>query len=53
VLRRIEEAAREARAFEPENRRVWLDIVGRVIAKAPPAEPETSAPPDEPRLIIP
>ena len=54
VLRRVEEAAREARGLEPENRRVWLDIVGRVISKAPPMEEQpSSAPQEEPRLIIP
>jgi hypothetical protein len=53
VLRRVEDAAREARALEPENRRVWLEIVGRVISKTPPMEETPGAPADEPRLIVP
>jgi class 3 adenylate cyclase len=54
VLRRVEDATREARALEPENRRVWLETVGRVIAKTPPTEQQpATAPPEEPRLIIP
>ena len=53
VLRRVEEAAREARALEPENRRVWLEIVGRVISKAPAQDEASSAAPEEPRLIVP
>jgi hypothetical protein len=54
VLRRVEDAVREARALEPENRRVWLEAVSRVISKAPPEEKGSAAPaPEEPRLIIP
>jgi hypothetical protein len=52
VLRRVEEAARDARATEPDNRRVLLDVIGRLISKAPP---DDSAPrqPQESRLIVP
>ena len=53
VLRRIEEAVREARALEPDNRRVWLEAVSRVIATTPPAESASTEAPEEPRLIIP
>ena len=53
VLRRIEDAVREARGLEPDNRRVWLETVGRVISKAPATEQTSSTPPDEPRLIVP
>jgi hypothetical protein len=52
VLRRVEDAARDARALEPDNRRVLLDVIGRLIAKAPPDERDTPQPP-EPRLIMP
>jgi hypothetical protein len=52
VLRRVEDAARDARALEPDNRRVLLDVIGRLIAKAPADERETPQPP-EPRLIMP
>jgi len=51
VLRRVEDAARDARAIEPDNRRVLLDVIGRLIAKAPADEREMPAP--EPRLIVP
>ena len=52
VLRRVEEAARDARALEPENRRVLLDVIGRLIAKAPPDEPASQSAPES-RLIMP
>ena len=50
VLRRIEEAAREARAVDRENRRAFLDLLGRVIP-----EREEQEPPSTPasRLIVP
>ncbi len=35
VLRRLGEAVGEIRALEPDNRRAFLDLLGRVIAKAP------------------
>jgi len=58
VLRRIAEAAREARAGDPSNRRAFLDVLGRVLARtgtpASAAEGADPAPPGEtPRLIVP
>lgn len=56
VLRRIAESAREMRAAEPDNRRVLLDLIGRVIRKP---EPTDAAPPGAEsgdaasRLIVP
>jgi hypothetical protein len=55
VLRRFQEAAREARAGNPSDRRAFLDLLGRVVRKS---AAESSAEdgvtvPDEPRLIIP
>ena len=52
VLRRVEEAARDARALEPDNRRVLLDAIGRVISKTPADEGAAEAT-SEPRLIVP
>ena len=49
VLRRIEEAAREARAIDRDNRRAFLDLLARVI----PDSSEQEAPPASPRLIVP
>ena len=48
ALRRIEDAVREIRALAPENRRAFLELLGRVISEAPPAEPT-----EAPRLIVP
>ena len=48
VLRRIEEAAREARAVDRENRRAFLDLLGRVIP-----ERDEEAVIGGPRLIVP
>jgi hypothetical protein len=54
VLRRLEDAAREARAVEQENRRALLDVVGRVISRgAPGGDADTPPPAPEPRLIVP
>jgi hypothetical protein len=52
VLRRLEEAAREARGGDPQNRRAFLDVLGRVISASETSE-EPDAPRDAPRLIIP
>ena len=49
VLRRIEEAAREARAIDRDNRRAFLDLLARVIPESGAQE----APPASPRLIVP
>jgi hypothetical protein len=55
VLRRMEEAARDARAGSPSDRRAFLDLLGRVVRKtdAPDSGEESGAAPDEPRLIVP
>ena len=50
VLRRIEEAAREARAIDRGNRRAFLDLLGRVIPESDEQEPPPAA---SPRLIVP
>jgi len=53
VLRRVEEAAREAAAAEPSDRRSFLDLLGR-IAQKPEGEAAADPPPAEPsRLILP
>ena len=57
VLRRLEEAVRDVRALEPDNRCAFLDLLGRVISKTPdavrsdPGTGEGAAPPS--RLIVP
>ena len=54
VLRRLEDAAREARAAEQQNRRALLDVIGRVINRdATRADAEPPPPAPEPRLIVP
>ena len=50
VLRRIEEAVRDVRATDQQNRRAFLDLLGRVIVNTPP---DGAAAPEEPRLIVP
>ena len=54
VMRRIAEAARETRGVEPQNRRAFLDLLGRVLARTgqhdEPVEPVAAEPP---RLIVP
>ncbi len=56
VLRRMGDAAREMRGLEPENRRAFLELLGRVITRDPsPAgdeRAEADAPPPS-RLIVP
>lgn len=49
VLRRIEEAAREVRIGHPDNRRAFLDLLGRVMPRSDDREPAGA----EPRLIVP
>jgi hypothetical protein len=57
VLRRLEQAVKGARVAEPENRRAFLDLVGRVVK--PRERPGETADPvrvssdQEPRLIVP
>jgi hypothetical protein len=54
VMRRVEEAAREARAGEEGNRRAFLDLLGRVIRKTDADQGEPAGPGMEPpRLIVP
>jgi hypothetical protein len=56
VLRRIETAARDTGAIDRENRRAFLDLLGRVITKtvASVAGPEADAdPPGHSSLILP
>jgi hypothetical protein len=53
VLRRVEDAARDARAVEPENRRALLDLIGRVIARVPPEGDDAPRSASESRLIVP
>jgi hypothetical protein len=56
VVRRVGEAAREMRAPEPDNRRTFLDLLGRVIRDpAPDASAERAAAqaPASARLIVP
>jgi hypothetical protein len=53
VLRRMAEAAGDARTAEPGNRRAFLDLLGRVVRKTdsePGADSEGAAPS---RLIVP
>jgi hypothetical protein len=38
VLRRVEEAVRDVRAIDQQNRRAFLDLLGRVIAKTAGAD---------------
>jgi hypothetical protein len=57
VLRRLAEAVRDVRALEQDNRRAFLDLLGRVISKTPDgggpeAGAETGAAPAS-RLIVP
>jgi len=51
VLRRVEDAVREIRTLAPENRRAFLELLGRVVSESPPSE--ASAEPPEGRLIVP
>jgi hypothetical protein len=57
VLRRFEDAVREVRATETDNRRAFLDLAGRMMAQASPSDERDDASasdrPAAPRLIIP
>jgi hypothetical protein len=57
VLRRVADTAKELRGFEPDNRRTFLDLLGRVLKNAPPDASSNPDPdqdrPDPPRLIVP
>ena len=57
VLRRLADASRDSREFEPDNRRAFLDLLSRVLTRgggeaATDAAPAGTAP-DRPRLIVP
>jgi hypothetical protein len=52
ALRRLEEASRQVRAADPENRRAFLDLLGRVIRKDVPADGDAEER-EESRLIVP
>jgi len=52
VLRRLADAARQARELEPGNRTAFLELLERVI-RVPPAAEEAPSDPAAPRLIVP
>src|SRR5262249_30822449 len=43
VLRRVEEAAREIRDDDRENRRAFLDLLARIVSKTQPDDPGEKA----------
>jgi hypothetical protein len=51
VLRRVADAVAETRATDQQNRRAFLDLLGRVIA-APEAAPASPSEQGEPPLIV-
>jgi hypothetical protein len=56
VLRRIEEATRDVRRFDPSNRRAFVDLLGRLTRQPdelPPVSGALSPDSDPPRLIVP
>jgi hypothetical protein len=53
VLRRVEEAVRDVREHDPTDRRAFLDLIGRVISRAPAASDAEPARPEPSRLIVP
>ena len=57
VMRRIADAARDARTADPENRRAFLDLLSRVLPRAGapdgPDAPADSSAAEPPRLIVP
>jgi hypothetical protein len=56
VLRRAEEAVRDVRAIDQQNRRAFLDLLGRVLAKTADSAAETvnqREPSSASRLIVP
>jgi len=56
VMRRLADASREARAIDPQNRRAFLDLLGRVLARTDAAGDPQAAPaqtPEPSRLIVP
>lgn len=53
VLRRLEEAARDARSSDAGNRRAFLELLGRVMKRDAAAVDTPGAPPEPSRLIVP
>jgi hypothetical protein len=53
VLRRIEVAVRDLSTTDPSSRRVYLDVLGRVLTDPGPGDREAAEPPPAPRLIVP
>jgi hypothetical protein len=54
VLRRVEDAVREVRALDQENRRAFLDVLVRIVRKGDEEAAGPSAEPTPPsRLIVP
>lgn len=53
VMRRMEQAAADIRAAEPESRRMFIDLLARIFSKAAEHEATAASGPDAPRLIVP
>jgi len=53
VMRRLEQAATDVRAAEPESVRVFLDLLARIFSKGTEHEAGAARAPDTPRLIVP
>lgn len=53
VLRRVEQAIEERRRDDPDDRRSFLDLVGRVFSRRAMDEAPGDREADEPRLIVP
>jgi hypothetical protein len=51
VLRRVEEGIKEARTAEPDRKRAFIELLGRIVR--PGETPSDAARPDAPRLIVP
>jgi hypothetical protein len=51
VLRRIEAAGRAGREREPENRRAYIELLGRMLKNSPDSHANPAD--EEPRLIVP
>jgi len=53
VRRRTEEIVREARASDADNRRAFLDLLSRVVARRPEADAAAAESDERSRLILP
>jgi hypothetical protein len=53
VLRQFEPAVRQARDHDRENRRAFLDLLGRTIGRYPSSEDASPESQESPRLIVP